>query len=165
MNGDQSNTGGWEGSQLRAWLQDDGLSMLPEDLRSNLTTTRKVSNNRGATEDPTSITATSDLLWVPSLAEVYGTAAWYGGDQIWCNALINAEGAQYQLFSENGISAESGLEGVLPLTWNGKSSECWTRTPRPSDNVYFTGIYADGTANSLGYLGGYSAGVLVGFCL
>jgi hypothetical protein len=139
--------------------------MLPEDLRSNLTTTRKVSNNRGATEDPTSITATSDLLWVPSLAEVYGTAAWYGGDQIWCNALINAEGAQYQLFSENGISAESGLEGVLPLTWNGKSSECWTRTPRPSDNVYFAGIYADGTANSLGYLGGYSAGVLVGFCL
>lgn len=165
MNAEQTNAGGWGASNLRSWIETDGLALLPEDLRGNLVAASKLSNNQGRAADASAVSATSDTLWVPSLAEVYGAGAWYGGDQAWCNDVMNAEGNQYQLFAENGVSAGGGLDGVLSPIWNGTASECWTRTPRPSDDVYFAGIYADGSANSLGYLGGYSAGVLVGFCL
>ena len=167
INTDHVNTGGWEQSALRAWLANEGLALLPDEVATSIIAVDKLTNNTGAAGDSSAVTVTRDRLWVPSLIELYGAADWFEGDQAWCNDIVNAEGHQYQRFSDGGITASSSLssEGILKATYKGKPCEWWTRTPRPSDNVYFAGVYRDGTANAIGYLGGYSAGAIACFCL
>ena len=167
INTDHVNTGGWEQSALRAWLASEGMALLPGEVATSIIAVDKLTNNAGAADDASVVTVTSDQLWVPSLIELYGAADWFEGDQAWCNDIVNVEGQQYQRFSDGGITASSSLSGVgvLSATYKGKPCEWWTRTPRPSDNVYFAGVYRDGTANAIGYLGGYSAGAIACFCL
>ena len=167
INTDHVNTGGWEQSALRAWLANEGMALLPNEVATSIIAVDKLTNNAGAADDASVVTVTSDQLWVPSLIELYGVADWFEGDQAWCNDIVNAEGQQYQRFSDGGIAASSSLSGVgaLSATYKGRPCEWWTRTPRPSDSVYFAGVYRDGTANAIGYLGGYGAGVIVCFCL
>lgn len=167
MNTDHVNTGGWEQSALRAWLASEGMALLPNEVAVSIIAVDKLTNNAGAADDASVVTVTSDQLWVPSLIELYSAADWFEGDQAWCNDIVNSEGQQYQRFSDGGITASSSLSGVgvLSTTYKGKPCEWWTRTPRPSDNVYFAGVYRDGTANAIGYLGGYSAGAIACFCL
>ncbi|WP_314010677.1 DUF6273 domain-containing protein [Cryptobacterium curtum] len=167
MNTDHVNTGGWEQSALRAWLASEGMALLPNEVAVSIIAVDKLTNNAGAADDASVVTVTSDQLWVPSLIELYSAADWFEGDQAWCNDIVNSEGQQYQRFSDGGITASSSLSGVgvLSTTYKGRPCEWWTRTPRPSDSVYFAGVYRDGTANAIGYLGGYGAGVIVCFCL
>ncbi len=72
MNDTETNSGGWEASQMRSWMNSELLGQLPEDLRSVLVPVAKMTNNVGATEDPASVTATGDSLWLPSMVEIVG---------------------------------------------------------------------------------------------
>ena len=67
-----SNDGGWEASSLRAWLQDDGLALLPDELAEEVVSVRKATNNVGIASDSSCVTATDDRLWLFSLTEIAG---------------------------------------------------------------------------------------------
>ena len=60
---------------LREWLADKGMATLPDDLRNQIRPVRKLTNNTGATKDVSSITATDDMLWLPSMSELCGYQA------------------------------------------------------------------------------------------
>lgn len=42
---DHAATGGWEQSSLREWLADKGMATLPDDLRNQIRSVRKLTNN------------------------------------------------------------------------------------------------------------------------
>lgn len=170
MNDEASNAGGWEQSALRAWMNGDLIDRFPNDLAQRIVPARKRTNNAGRAADATSVTVTTDRLWVPSWTEIWGAAAGPYDDAA-ANAVLAAEGVQYELFAQAGLDADASRDAhdELVRAWRTQTTEkpadWWTRTPRPSDDVYFAGTYASGAGDPEGFLGNYKAGVVVGFCL
>ena len=162
MNDTDGNDGGWEQSALRAWMNDELLSQLPDDLRGVVLPVSKLTNNTGFAVEADAVTATQDTLWVPSLCELCGTDAVSdgGGDTVY-----DAEGSQYQVFSD--IEDEDGDEDaflVRGLAGTSSAMSWWERTPYTDNDYYFMSVSEDGTA---GYYRGThnELGVVPGFCL
>lgn len=44
------------------------MATLPNDLHLQIRSVRKLTNNTGATKNASSITATDDKLWLPSMS-------------------------------------------------------------------------------------------------
>ena len=55
--------------QMRAYLNGDWRAQLPEDLDAAIVPVDKLTNNVGETQDVSAVTATSDSLWLFSVAE------------------------------------------------------------------------------------------------
>ncbi|MBR3312888.1 MAG: hypothetical protein IKG18_01980 [Atopobiaceae bacterium] len=111
MNAEDTNEGGWEASEMRAWLNSDFWELLPKDLRSCIEPASKRTNNVGGDtgEDASAVSATTDKLWL--LAQIEVSDLGYGA----------AEGSQYKLYEEDEgahYSFKSGAEYV------------WLRSPR-----------------------------------
>lgn len=173
MNSTATCSGGWEASELRNWLASDGLALLPGDLSSSITPVSKLSNNSGIASTAESVTATTDSLWLFSASEVNGAVAWFTDeygvtpnfytdytDFNEYDALLQAEGAQYEYFA-NG--------GSLDLAYHGTSVAWWYRTAYPysfagEDAMYFFQAKAGGYPDSVGEAD-QEAGVVCGFCL
>lgn len=152
-----SRRGGWEGSSLRRYLDDELLALLPQDLRSHIRPVTKVTNKPGAslaflpvcwksdaqpadgpidtlafptssgTVDISGVMArTTETLWALSQSEVFGWVGTYDsnyGEWDGFDLVGNAQGGQYQLFRDGGVSAygrRSRREKVRLL-------EAWTR--------------------------------------
>lgn len=173
MNADGGVDGGWEASDMRAWLNGDALELLPQDLREHLVAVEKRTNNVGGARDASAVTATSDLLWLLSAREVCGDIDWfaheYGDEYAYLDAVANAEGEQYERFRAAGVGPSSAPEGVLERSCQGKRTSWSYRTPfffvyQNLDGRYFYNVLATG------YPYGYSTpdaaqGVVVGFCV
>lgn len=161
MNAESTNAGGWEGSQLRGYLNSDGMSLLPEDLASAIVPVDKLTNNVGETEDTSSVTTTSDSLWLFSPTELCGTIEWCFDAA--CNDVLNAEGSEYQLFRDIGVNTSSN-DDILVKNMSGSSYYWWERSPYPDDTNYFQNVYHYGNPNS-GYYTDAPLGVVPGFCV
>lgn len=164
MNGDPTNAGGWEASQLRGYLNGDWRSQLPQELDAVIVPVDKLTNNVGETQDVSSVTATSDSLWLFSLAELAGpissTEASYGYE--WLPEIFNAEGSRYQLFSDAGV-AWDGENSILVKNFQGSSFSWWERTPNPLYTYGFWSVASGGNPNAGGDIDSY--GVVPGFCI
>ena len=64
----------------------------------------KLTNSVGETTDVSAVVATSDTLWTLSYSEIGGQMS---TDDPGHDAVYNAEGAQYQLFSDLGVRWDS----------------------------------------------------------
>lgn len=136
MNSTATTAGGWEQSNARAWLNSDFLNSLPNDLRTAIVPVNKMTNNLGLTADPSSVTATSDSLWLLAHDEITGLS---DGSNPGYSGALDSEGNQFQLFSDFGISwnstgtilvrALSTNPGSQPIAW-------WQRSPAPDANVF-----------------------------
>lgn len=164
MNGEPTNAGGWEASQLRGYLNGDWRSQLPQELDAVIVPVDKLTNNVGETQDVSSVTATSDSLWLFSLAELAGpisaTEASYGYE--WLPEIFNAEGSRYQLFSDAGV-AWDGENSILVKNFQGSSFSWWERTPNPLYTYGFWSVASVGNPNAGGDIDSY--GVVPGFCI
>lgn len=182
MNDEPTSVGGWEASDLRAWLADEGLELLPDELADAVVAVEKRTNNVGVTADATSVTETSDRLWLFSASEVCGEPGWfvseYGEDP---NAhtgyvdfrtydeLLAGEGSQYEYFAEHGVTGSSDPNGILCLTYRGAETPWWYRTPYPysftgEDASYFFQVMSSGYPSTTG-LASQASGVVIGICL
>ena len=177
-----TNAGGWEACSLRAWLAGEGRSLLPEGLASSLLAVSKSTNNAGVTTDAAAVTQTADELWLFSASEVCGAPGWfvaeygeepnpYTGyvDFSVYDALLAAEGAQYEYFALAGVSGSSDPAGVLSLSYGGTEVAWWYRTAYPysytgQDASYFYQVMASGYP-CVTALATDEAGVVVGMCL
>lgn len=182
MNQTATNAGGWEHSSLRSWLQTDGEKLLPQDLRSLIVPVNKNTNNIGVTNDPSSVTTTSDKLWLFSASEVCGSIHWftdeygvkpsvYTGsvDFVPYDKIIASEGAQYEWFAQAGVEQGAGVNKNLIQGIDGKTCNWWYRSAYPysfagdaGDSFYqvmSSGYYASVEEASA------QAGVVVGLCL
>ena len=182
MNASDTNAGGWEGSELRAWLSGEGAALLPEELAGAAVSVRKKTNNVGVTSDAAAVTETADALWLFSASEVCGELSWftdeYGSvpnahtgyvDFSAYDALLSQEGEQYEYFASRGVTGSSDPEGALAQDFGGSPVAWWYRTAYPytftgEDESYFYQVMSSGYPSSVG-LAGEPAGVVVGLCL
>lgn len=182
MNGDDTVAGGWEGSDLRAWLSDEAASLLPDELARSVVPVRKATNNVGVSDELASVSETSETLWPFSVREVCGDVTVFVdeyGDEIRGRTdyidyaayddLLNLEGEQYAYFAESGVTCSSDPAGTLSLSYGGAVTAWWYRTPYPyafigEEGSYFYQVMEGGYPVSLGYAG-QGSGVTVGLCL
>ena len=147
---DSAATGGWEQSSLREWLAGEGMATLPNDLHLQIRSVRKLTNNTGATKDASSITATDDKLWLPSMSELCGYQApeTFAEGFEYLSALYSGEGDQYQLYREQGVSGLTANNTMI-RTVDGKKICYWERTPSAdcsegADSTLFNRVGKDG---------------------
>lgn len=147
---DSAATGGWEQSSLREWLAGEGMATLPNDLHLQIRSVRKLTNNTGATKDASSITATDDKLWLPSMSELCGYQApeTFSEGYEYLSALYSGEGDQYQLYREQSVSGMTTNDAMI-RTVDGKKICYWERTPSAdcsegADSTYFNRVGKDG---------------------
>ena len=160
MNARRTNAGGWEGSEMRGWLNSSFLGLLPGDLRAVVAAARKRTNNRGevAENDTACVTTTEDRLWLLSMPEVYGRLSSQNGNVPWSPITYDAEGAQYQLYADKGVSTVS----YASCKKRGANSWWWLRSPCAVDADGFLFVYGDGDWNW--NFASYGWGVSPGFC-
>lgn len=171
---DHAATGGWEQSSLREWLADKGMATLPDDLRNQIRSVRKLTNNTGGTKDVSSITATDDILWLPSMSELCGCQApeTFAEGSEYLSALYSGEGDQYQLYREQSVSGLTANEAMI-RTVSGKKICYWERTPSAdcsegADSTYFNRVGKDGDVfcwATPGNAPDQKTYVLPGFCI
>ena len=104
MNSTETNKGGWAKSEMRAYLEEQ-VSNLPADLQQVIVPVDKKTNNTGKSKTVSSVTTTSDRLWLLSPIEVSGEDVdLHVGSAIDPNIgfniakIFNEEGSQYLLF-------------------------------------------------------------------
>lgn len=142
--------GGWKDCELREWLDDAGMKLLPEDLRLMVKPVMKASNNVGGTTDATSISELSASLWLPAMVELVGTQPpdTFDDEHHYLSALYNGEGTEYQLFRELKTTPY-GPNDKLKRTWKGNPTRWWQRTVSPdmseeSHELYLNRVGANG---------------------
>lgn len=166
MNGESTNAGGWEASQMRAYLNGEWRAELPEDLNAVVVPVNKLANNVGNTMGASCVTATSDSVWLFSYAELAGpipAAELWGGGYEWAADIFNAEGTRYKLFNDTGVIWNVG-NPILVKNFQGSPIYWWERSPLPDNSVGFQGVYSGG-GPTYGDIAGISYGVVPGFCI
>lgn len=162
MNPSDTNAGGWEASQPRAYLNSDGMALLPQELVSKISAVDKLTNNIGETENASSVSVTSDALWLPSATEVCGVVSWFG-DGSGYDEVVNAEGSEYKLYRDESVDSE-GPNEILVKTYNGEPCLWWERSPYPFLPDDFLYVDDAGNASFCNYTS-YSYGVVPCFCI
>jgi hypothetical protein len=174
MNDEDTIEGGWESSGMRSWLADEMMDDLPDDLAGTIVSVSKLTNNVGETFDAADVTATSDSLWLLSSREVCGEITWYsdeyGSQYAYRDAVFNAEGEQYALFAEAGVTCDGDPNGMLVRTVDGVDYAWFLRSCENNhgnymaDASYFRSVldsgYPKAQANPTDELA-----VVFGFCL
>lgn len=96
MNATDTNSGGWERSELRAKMNSGEIwNLMPSDFQSKVKTVRKLTHNVGGTETYAGVTATSDRLFLLSHSETG-----FNSDNGWASSYTwtSSEGTQYEGF-------------------------------------------------------------------
>ena len=185
VNEEDNNIGGWEGSAMRAWLAQEVLPVLPEDLRNQIVAVDKLTNNVGRTDYTTCISETSDMVWLVSMEEIVGVIekddwmrsalgnGWYTDEATASDAyerlerlawtILNLEGTQYQLFPDLGLDIY-GNNPFLIKTYQGEVVQWWERNPSPGYTNNFHICHRDGSPDNT-ERPQTVAGVAISFCL
>ena len=144
---------GWEGSELRSWMNDNLMSELPDEVASKVVEVSKKTNGQGTK----SVTSVSDKLWVPSFSEVVGklSAGMKRSD------VYEPEGDQYQLFSDEDVRW-GGTFAIL--TTKGSDGYWWLRSVDPLNTQYYLCVSKSGEP-WYSHLPATEHAILMGFCL
>ena len=159
MNSSDTNSGGWEQSQMRSWLSSDGMALLPDDLRKDVVTVSKLTNNTGETKSTSSVTATDDALWLYSYNELSGDYSNWESMYSEYVDTFKAEGTTYQLFTDTDND-----NSVHVRNYQGQSYGWWERSPSPLNSDDFRNVSTDGGPD-YDLNASRSIGVVPGFCI
>ena len=123
---------GWANCELREWLDEDGIELLPKELRSVIKPVKKVSNNAGAADSDSCLSELPATLWLPAMVEISGDQPpeSFAEDYHYLADIYNGEGKEYQLFRELKVSPYTTNE-TLVRQWKGKDACWWERTASP----------------------------------
>ena len=149
MNTSNTNTGGWNGSQMRTNIMPAIKSALPSAWRSVIKATTKYSDNTGGGSDTASyVTSTSDEIFLLAEWEVHGA-------RTYANSAEQNKQKQYDYF-KNGNSK-------ICYKHNDTSSACvwWCRSVYAASSGSFCFVGAGGGAG--GTTADISRGVFSGF--
>ena len=139
LNPTDTNTGGWEKSELRGRFNSGDLwTLLPAELQSKVKSVTKMTDNKGGGSAGTP-TATTDKVFLLSATEV------------------ESDGVQYEYYKSKGVTS-SNYSGVS-LGFNR-----WTRSVCSGQVTYFH--FVDSLGDCYGSIGPstYSRVVLPAFC-
>ena len=123
LNPTDTNTGGWEKSELRGRFNSGDLwTLLPAELQSKVKSVTKMTDNKGGGTAGTP-SATTDKVFLLSSTEVWGD--------------MQSDGTQYEFYKSKGVTT-SNYSGAS------SSSSHWTRSVYPYDSTYFRGVHSGG---------------------
>jgi hypothetical protein len=142
MNQLNTNDGGWGSCELRSTLINTALPAMQTVIGSNVI--KSVTKRTSAGKQSTTITTTTDTLFLLSEIEIFGATTY---------SLVG-EGTQYPRFS----TTASRIKKV-----DASASTWWGRSPHPTSDYNFCYTKADGTTHS--YASGYAYGVACAFCV
>ena len=127
----QPLSAGWADCELREWL-DDGLKLLPNELRAYIKDVKKISNNVGAARSASCLSELPATLWLPAMVELCGNQPpeSFTENFHYLADIYNGEGKEYQLFRELKVSPYTTNE-TLVRQWKGKDACWWERTASP----------------------------------
>ena len=134
MNAENSNTGGWEKSELRQKMNSGEIwKLMPSDLQSKVKAVTKLTNNVNGTDKNAAVTATSDKLFLLSYSEIVPTSYW-ASSYPW----TSSEGTQYEAFKGKVTNNYSGNESLK------FGSYWWERSVYPSYSSGFLSVNTNG---------------------
>ena len=143
LNPTDTNTGGWEKSELRDRLNSGDLwTLLPTEFQSKVKSVTKMTDNKGGGSAGTP-TATTDKVFLLSATEVWGN--------------VESNGVQYEYYKSKGVTS-SNYSGAS-LGYNR-----WTRSVCSGQVTYFH--FVDSLGDCYGSIGPstYSRVVTPAFC-
>ena len=166
MNPTDTNAGGWEKSEMRSYLNSEGLNLLPADLKEKVVSVNKLTNNVGETQNVSSVTKTVDKLWLFSFVELAGNVnqSDFSSSYGYIADIFNGEGSKYKLFRDVNVD-NFNSNSILEKTFNGQSDGWWERSPLPDYSGYFVPVNSVGGPTGGGYPASSSLGVCPGFCI
>ena len=140
MNGTNTNSTGWDGSEMRTETLAAILAKMPVNIQNGIRAVNKLTATSGTNE---TIKTASDKLFTFSEMEVYGSVKYsYSG-----------EGKQYDYYKAGNSKVKK--VGSTASWW-------WLRSPRRNDS---NGFCAVGTGGSVYFsVASSSGGVCFGFC-
>ncbi|MDO5132800.1 MAG: protein kinase [Eubacteriales bacterium] len=148
MNTKTTSEGGWEASEMRAWLRDKVMPLMPKEARNNIREVTKYSYSYDEGGDA----ASKDTIWIPSIGEVFPP-----GHDSWTDECREKEGLFYSsVFTDNE-------ERRMSRDGEGGSSGWWLRSARYRNSYGFYGVLPSGDND--GFDAEEERGVVIGFCL
>ncbi|MBQ8451587.1 MAG: InlB B-repeat-containing protein [Clostridia bacterium] len=154
MNISNTNEGGWDTSSMRTNAMATIFSQLPSELRSVIVS---VDKKTSAGNKSTTITISSDKLWLFSEVEIDGTT----------NSVYKDEGSQYEFWQTQTLvdfTADRIPELVKYLSnGTGAANNWWLRTSHKNSSKTFW--YVSPYGNFTNYNASNSYGVCFGFCI
>lgn len=163
--------GGWEASDMRAYLNSNFIDKLPADLAELIVPVTKYTNNTGGTEDPAAVTPTEERVWLFSYCELAGERArlTFNEGYRFLADILNAEGSQYDYFEQQGVMPQSAAE---PLVRNKEDEPdyWWLRSASPDVSladgiVTFNRVGPNGDPFHFATACTDTSGILPGFCI
>ena len=158
MNTSNSNSGGWESSNMRTAICGTSLSsysstiiaVIPAALRAVLKSVTKYTNNTGNSSAASAVTATTDYFFLLSEYEVFGSTTYANSNEA-------SKQAQYSYYSAGNSKVKYNHSATsTAVNW-------WLRSPRASYSASFVLVSTDG---AVGYSSAvYSRGFAPGFCV
>ena len=136
-------SGGWKSSEMRRYMQDSVLPLIPQDVRSQIKTViKKQQAVDGAWN--AFLQSTEDTVWIPDASEIFGK------EDMRCSSVLNMrkEAAYKDLFPDE-------ISRVKKMT-DGKAADWWWL--RTSD--YYIIFYAVGADGASASYAAYSTGAV-----
>lgn len=142
MNSNWTNKGGWEESEIRRYLNEKVINLLPDELQEIIKPTKIVQIWNGKRRE------TEDKLFLLSRTQVFGKHENYEA--------IEPNDSQIDIFKSPRGRVKECEEAEEVYFW-------WLRSPNSSNSSYFCSVGTDGTV--LGNSFYYSLGVAPAFCI
>lgn len=158
MNTGNSNSGGWESSNMRTAICGTSLSsysgtiiaVIPAALRAVLKSVTKYTNNTGNSSAASAVTATTDYFFLLSEYEVFGSTTHANSNEA-------SKQAQYSYYSAGNSKVKYNHSATsTAVLW-------WLRSPNASYSANFVNVGTDGTVVYRNAY--YSRGFAPGFCV
>ena len=120
MNKDWTNKGGWLACDMRRWLNNEVLALLPDELLAVI--------------KPRKFGDEEDKLWLFSEMEIFGEHEWTENDP--------DRGFQFEYFKNPA--------NRVKLDEDGDAGWWWERSPRAGNSLNFCTVNSDGDASGYG---------------
>jgi len=142
--GTSLNTGGWEVSDLRAWIRDTLFAAMPADLQQVIKPVIKISDGGFYNKV---LVETVDTLWIPSCRELNAETP---------TSVVQGQGEPYPVYT----NAESRMKQNA----GGGLRTYWTRSSGRDGQHFYRYIDSQGYPNNVG-ASAQNLGIAFGFCI
>jgi len=136
--------GGWAKSEIRTYLNESILLLMPEALRNNIKAVKKYSRTRNNSNQIVNNEMTEDMLWIPNGKEVGSSA-------------FETLGPTYDILFPQGSQRIKKDESGAVVNW-------LLRTVSSNGPDYFNYVYTSGSIQDGGWAQ-IANSVIFGFCV
>ena len=149
MNSSNTNSDGWASSYMRQTICSQFKNAMPADLQAVLRTrTIYTDNTGGDTNNSSSVTATTDTVYIPSEFEVQGARSY-------ANSYEQNHQQQLAYYKNGASTIRYKSDDTSEAAW------WWCRSPRYNFGNHFCAVYTDGSPDYHYAYGAYGFAPLI----